>query len=533
MNDLPQLPEQPPKPPLKLGGLLTVFHWWLMAWIWMSGIILLGGIGTMTSRQAEEWESNVRVFGFTEAFAQFVLMLHGIHLWRLMARQSRRVREVVFGHLIARVGSAAFLSFVAASVFRRPVTDFIGMYWPTFLMAFVWVPYFLISRRVANTFVFSTVRSPNKVRSPERVATSGRSLHEGKTSSDCCVDDESSKNTEQTESRVVFDPVQKDQPTLAANDSTASTDQHKLATTEATAIGVLVGLVIGVLIGLVIGGRSLSPTAADVERKNPSQLEARQSAQESPTLELDSQHSTNSGPFVPPAPILGPTEVGHRDGDEMPFPFEALEQSRDQEMGLLVEGMIVGRSFDNDVYDVAFPGDMLPDLEVIAAERKSAQLVCGVRIAESSPIFVIKLVHFSLGESLGVQQITVTSGQDQQPVTHKFTRQSVTRQSVESGVLEFATLLPFYEPSAGKFLALLRSNPACNVEVRGSNGFTTFTPGKTARLHCERMVKLYEALRREPSFVSILQRNALGYEAFQQALLNAKPSPNTFSPTKR
>lgn len=183
----------------------------------------------------------------------------------------------------------------------------------------------------------------------------------------------------------------------------------------------------------------------------------------------------------------------------------------------LTEGMIVGRAQDDELYDIAFPGDMRPNVDVITAQGKSAQIVYGIRIADNEPIMMLKLVHFSQVAPLGVQQITATSGN--KSATHRFPSNMVSRQTVPRGTIEFATMLPYVEPSAGRFLDVTQDSKAYNVEVKGDGGFTTFSPGSTAREHASRMLALFSALKQRPELVTDIQRNALSFEAFQQQAL--------------
>ncbi|MDX1962289.1 MAG: hypothetical protein SFX18_04005 [Pirellulales bacterium] len=183
----------------------------------------------------------------------------------------------------------------------------------------------------------------------------------------------------------------------------------------------------------------------------------------------------------------------------------------------LTEGMIVGRTQDDELYDIVFPGDMIPNVDVITAQGKSAQIVYGIRIAENEPIMMLKLVHFSQVAPLGVQQITATSGN--KSATHRFPSNMVSRQTVKGVTIEFATMLPYVEPSAGQFLDVTRYSKAYNVEVKGAGGFTTFSPGSKARKHASRMLTLFSALKQRPEFVTDIQRNALSFAEFQQALL--------------
>jgi hypothetical protein len=184
----------------------------------------------------------------------------------------------------------------------------------------------------------------------------------------------------------------------------------------------------------------------------------------------------------------------------------------------LTKGMIVGRSQDDDIYDIAFPGDMMPNVDVITAQGKSAQIIYSIRIAQDSPIMMLKLVHFSQSNLLGVQQVTVTSGTES--ATHPFPSNMVSRQTVDGGAFEFATMVPFVEPTAGQFLDVTRDSDAYNVEVKGANGFTTFSPGATARTHASQMLRLHSALTLRPDFVKELQRNALSFADYQKALMH-------------
>ncbi|MFN0017004.1 MAG: hypothetical protein ACKVP0_02025 [Pirellulaceae bacterium] len=192
----------------------------------------------------------------------------------------------------------------------------------------------------------------------------------------------------------------------------------------------------------------------------------------------------------------------------------------DQNLDTLTAGMIVGRAQDDDVYDIAFPGDMMPDVDVISLNGKSAQIVYGIRIAKNTPIMMLKLVHFSTTMPLGVQEVTATSSTH--TATHKFPPNMISRQTVSGGTLEFATLLPYVEDSAGRFLRVTSDSDAYNVEVKGANGFTTFSPGKTAREHASQMLVLFSALEQRPDFVATLQRNALSVAEFQTALLQSQ-----------
>ena len=174
----------------------------------------------------------------------------------------------------------------------------------------------------------------------------------------------------------------------------------------------------------------------------------------------------------------------------------------------------------DDVYDIAFPGNMTPDVDFITLHGKSAQIVYGIRIAKNTPIMMLKLVHFSTTMPLGVQEITATSGTH--TAAHKFPPNMISRQTVSGGTLEFATLLSYVEDSAGRFLKVISDSDAYNVEVKGANGFTTFSPGKTAREHASQMLVLFSALEQRPDFVATLQRNALSFVEFQKALLQSQ-----------
>lgn len=226
----------------------------------------------------------------------------------------------------------------------------------------------------------------------------------------------------------------------------------------------------------------------------------------------------------PTAPVLG---LDRLTGGAFVRHAQDIESSAPAlDLGRLTDGMLVGRAQDDDIYDIAFPGDMLPNVDVIAATGKSAQLVYSIRIAENAPILMIKLVHYSQSGPLGVIQITATEGAEAEPAVHRFPKAMISRQSVSGGVIEFATLVPFVEPSAGKVLSVMRNSQACNVEVKGTAGFTTITPGITTRQHAEAMIALYHALQMQRSFVSQLQQNALSFVEFQQALLKTSKRAN-------
>lgn len=179
--------------------------------------------------------------------------------------------------------------------------------------------------------------------------------------------------------------------------------------------------------------------------------------------------------------------------------------------------MIVGRVEDDEIYDIAFPGDMMPNVDLITTVGKSAQIIHSIRIAENEPIMMLKLVHFSQVTPLGVQHVTATSGNES--ATHRFSDSMVTRQTVSGGTIEVATMLPYDEPSARRFLNVIRNSKAYNVEVKGIGGYTTFSPGSTAREHASRMLTLFSAMKQRPEFAKDIQHNALSLTQFQQAVL--------------
>lgn len=175
----------------------------------------------------------------------------------------------------------------------------------------------------------------------------------------------------------------------------------------------------------------------------------------------------------------------------------------EKDLKQLTNGMLVGRARDMNVYDVAFPGDMMPDPTVMAESEQFAFLVFAIRIAEGHPIMVIKLVHFRRDGPLGVIQLTATAGTKKR-VVHRFQRTAVTRQSVPGGVLEFATLMPFVDESATDVLSIITEQPVCNIEVKGSGGYTTFSPGIISKRHAIRMQELFYVLEDNPGLVSRL-----------------------------
>jgi hypothetical protein len=226
----------------------------------------------------------------------------------------------------------------------------------------------------------------------------------------------------------------------------------------------------------------------------------------SPASDSAPTHSVTS-PSLPESPVISPS-----------LPEPAISSAYD--LDDLTEGMIVGRAQDDEIYDIAFPGDMMPDVDAITAHGKSAQIVYGIRIAKNSPIMMLKIIHFSTNMPLLVRQITATSGA--KSATHSFSSDMISRQTVSGGTLEFATMLPYVEDSAGQFLNVTRNSDAYNVEVKGENGFTTFSPGATARDHASQMDSLFSVLKERPDFVVELQGTALSFVEFQQALLQGQ-----------
>lgn len=184
----------------------------------------------------------------------------------------------------------------------------------------------------------------------------------------------------------------------------------------------------------------------------------------------------------------------------------------------LTIGMIIGKDRDDELYDIAFPGDVTPNVDDIVAQGKSAHISYVIRIAEDQPIMMIKLVHFSMGAPLHVQQVSVTSGSES--AVCMISPDMVSRQSVSGGIIEFATLLPYNDPIAGRLHSVICNSPACNIEVKGAAGYTTMSPGKKSRDNAAQMVALFEVLRQRPDFIQTLKRNSLSAADFQRAMVD-------------
>lgn len=183
----------------------------------------------------------------------------------------------------------------------------------------------------------------------------------------------------------------------------------------------------------------------------------------------------------------------------------------------LTQGMIIGKASEDDIYDIAFPDDMKPDIDTIKATGRSAQLISGIRIVKNQPIFMLKVVHFSVGGPIGVKKISATSLDDK--AMHDFHSSAVIRQSIPIGTLEFATMVPFHEATSKNILRILCENKTCNVEVEGRGEYTTFSPSMIDQKHVIAMVDLYHELSRNAGNVTAIQNKALSYSDFLELLL--------------
>lgn len=171
-----------------------------------------------------------------------------------------------------------------------------------------------------------------------------------------------------------------------------------------------------------------------------------------------------------------------------------------------------------EIIDVSFLEDMLPDQTVIRATGRSAQIVCGIRIVDKNPILMLKLVHFQQRGILGVKRITVATAFDS--FSYDFDPKMVSRQSVDFGTIEFATMVPSHDKSAASFLdKLIEHAETCNIEVAGANDrFTTFTPTRENTAHTIAVADLYLKILRDSTWLDGVVERALPNQVYLQRI---------------
>lgn len=171
-----------------------------------------------------------------------------------------------------------------------------------------------------------------------------------------------------------------------------------------------------------------------------------------------------------------------------------------------------------EIIDVSFIQDMLPDQAVIRATGRSAQIVCGIRIVDKKPILMLKLVHFQQRGILGVKRITVATASDS--FSYDFDPKMVSRQSVDFGTIEFATIVPSHDKNAANFLdKLVEHAETCNIEVAGANDrFTTFTPTRENTAHTIAVADLYLKMLRDATWIDGVVERALPNEVYLQRI---------------
>jgi hypothetical protein len=174
-----------------------------------------------------------------------------------------------------------------------------------------------------------------------------------------------------------------------------------------------------------------------------------------------------------------------------------------------------------EIIDVSFLEDMLPDETVIHATGRSAQLVCGIRIVDRTPIMMLKVVHFQQRGILDVRRITVSTAHES--ISYEFDPKMVSRQSVDFGTIEFATMVPSHDKDAGNFLAkLVELAETCNVEVSGANDrFTTFAPTRQNTARTIAVADLYLKVLREPAWLDGIVKRALPNEVYLERIQGA------------
>jgi vancomycin permeability regulator SanA len=99
----------------------------------------------------------------------------------------------------------------------------------------------------------------------------------------------------------------------------------------------------------------------------------------------------------------------------------------------------------------------------------------------------------------------------------------VSRQSVDFGTIEFATMVPSHDKDAGNFLAkLVELAETCNVEVSGANDrFTTFAPTRQNTARTIAVADLYLKVLREPAWLDGIVKRALPNEVYLERIQGA------------